>query len=178
MPLRRTATLTVMALGTAFACSEAGGPQVQPSPTGATPAGWRVHTEAAYRFVVAYPPDLGVLPEKSAPASDVVKRVRFQDTGLMSSQFAELEPPRFTIEVFVATPSISLVDWLRSTGRLPEGAAVSDTTLAGATDGVRVQLRRQLAPNEFFYFSTNEYVYRLTLLGLYSPEMFASFRLL
>lgn len=174
----RVATLTVIAIGVALACGEATGLQAPASPTGTTPAGWRLHTEAAYRFVVAYPPDLGVLPENTAPTAGALKRVRFQDTQILSTRFAELEPPRFTVEVFAATPSTSLGDWLRSAGRLPDGAKATQMTLAGASEGLHVQLRQQLAPNEFYYFSTKEYVYRLTALGMYSSEMFASFRLL
>ena len=175
----RTAALTLTVVAAAFACSAASPPQTTDGPRGMTPAGWQVHTETAYRFAVSYPADLGILPETGAPANGSVKRVRFQDKQVLAGRFAELEPPRLTVEVFQGkSSSISLTDWLRSTGRLPQGAAVTRVTLAGASDGACVQLAQQLAPNTAYYFVAGDYVYAITPLGGYSAEMFASFRLL
>jgi hypothetical protein len=148
-----------------------------PSPTGTVPADWQVYTDATHKFEVAYPPDYGIVPEKTPPTSGAVARVRFQDKSILSTDFAELEPPRFTVEVFPAQQS-SLMDWLRATNRLPVGASTTTVALAGAHEGIRVQQRQQLAPNEFYYFSTSGYVYAVTPLGMYSSTMLASFRLL
>jgi hypothetical protein len=145
-----------------------------PGAGGSTPVGWLVFTDTSHRFEVAYPPEFAIIPEKSE-ATGVVKRVRFQDKQLLATPFGELEPARLTIEVFSATTT-SLGEWLRSTGRLPAGATVTRRSLTGANEGARVQLRQQLAPNDFYYFSTDSFVYRLAPLGLHSSEMLASFR--
>ena len=54
---------------------------------------------------------------------------------------------------------------------------VEEVTLDGAGDALRVRRAILLAPNEFYYFSTERYVYRLTPLGLYSGDMLGSFQL-
>jgi hypothetical protein len=152
-------------------------PQNPISPSGTVPAGWQTYTDATYRFAVAYPDEYGIIPEKTPPMGGAVERVRFQDKQLLSTDFADLEPARFTVEVF-ATKQSSLTDWLRSINRLPAGATTTAVSLAGARKGIRVQTRQQLAPNDFYYFATNKYVYALTPLGMYSSAMLTSFRLL
>ncbi|HXN00156.1 MAG TPA: hypothetical protein VN982_16945 [Candidatus Dormibacteraeota bacterium] len=152
-------------------------PQNPISPSGTVPAGWQTYTDATYRFAVAYPDEYGIIPEKTPPMGGAVERVRFQDKQLLSTDFADLEPARFTVEVFAAKES-SLTDWLRSINRLPAGATTTAVSLAGARKGIRVQTRQQLAPNDFYYFATNKYVYALTPLGMYSSAMLTSFRLL
>ncbi len=166
-------------MATAIACTDTGTQPDEISPTGSTPAGWQVYSDSSYRFAVSYPPTYSVMAEPSAPPGGAVKRVRFQDATILAGQFAELEPPRLAIEVFEGKPATSsLVDWLRSTGQLTQGAETAGLTLAGAAEGVRVRLGRQLAPNDFFYFSTSSLVYKLTPLGGGSSEMYQSFRLL
>jgi len=125
-----------------------------------------------------YPDDFGILPEPSSLPSGAIKRVRFQDKQILSGQFAELEPSRFTIEVFKPGPASSLTEWLRSRNRLPPDAVITTVSLNGAREGVRVQRRQQLAPNEFYYFATTDYVYALIPLAEYGTKMIASFRLL
>jgi len=49
--------------------------------------------------------------------------------------------------------------------------------LAGAQEGLRVQQRQQLAPNDFYYFTNGNNVFALTPLGAHSAEILASFRL-
>ncbi|NOU11793.1 MAG: hypothetical protein HOO98_17495, partial [Nitrospira sp.] len=45
-------------------------------------------------------------------------------------------------------------------------------------EGVNVALRQQLAPNEFLYFATDQYVYGLIPFGPESAKMLTSFRLI
>jgi hypothetical protein len=174
----RTVSVSVMAIAVTIACAASNDTPGITLPSGVVQPGWQTYTDAAYRFAVSYPEALDILPEATPVANGVRKRIRFQDKHLLSGPFAELEPPRFTIEVSATTGAMSLADWLRSVDRLSAGAIVTPVTLAGAREGVRVQLRQQLAPNEFYSFATSEYVYTLTPLGMYASDMLASFRLL
>ena len=164
-----------MGIALTIACAASSEPQNPISPSGTVPAGWHVYTDATYGFAVAYPDEYGVIPEKTPPMGGVAERVRFQDKQLLSTDFTDLEPARFTVEVFAAKQS-SLTDWLRSMNRLPSGATTTAVSLAGAREGIRVQPRQQLAPNDFYYFARSEHVYALTPLGMYSSAMLASFR--
>jgi hypothetical protein len=148
------------------------------SPSGAVPAGWHRYTDAKFGFEIAYPDEYGIVAERNPAPSGAVKRVRFQEKQLLSSEFVELEPPRFAVEVFVLSQQTPLASWLRSKGRLPADASITKVTLAGAREGIRVQLRQQLAPNDFFYFMSNKLVYLLTPLGSHAPAMLKSFHLL
>jgi len=148
------------------------------SPSGAVPAGWQTYSDARHGFAVAYPDEFGIVPESAAPPGGALLRVRFLDRQLLGSQFADLEPPRFTVEVFPLGQSQTLTDWARTAGRLPRDAATTTMSLVGALEGLRIQQRLQLAPNDFFYFRTEQHVYALTPLGAHSAEMLDSFRLL
>jgi hypothetical protein len=154
-------------------------------PTGSSPviqtASWLMHTDSTYGFAVGYPKDYVILKEAALPAPTqppAVHRVRFQQKDIAAGQFAGLEPPRFSIHVFTRSSGRSLRDWLDSFGLLPPGSEISAVWLAGASEGLRVALRQQLAPNEFVYFATDKYVYGLTPLGPKSADMLASFRLI
>jgi hypothetical protein len=174
----RTVSGWVVAIAVTIACGASNGTPGTAFPSGVVQSGWRTYTDPAYRFAISYPEAFDIVPEATPPANGVRKRIRFQDKQLLTGPIAELEPPRFTIEVFPTTGAVSLADWLRSVGRLSAGATVTPVALAGAREGVRVQLRQQLAPNEFYSFATSEYVYTLTPLGMYASDMLASFRLL
>ena len=105
-------------------------------------------------------------------------RVRFQEKELLSSAFVDREPARFMVEVFFGDQATTLTAWLRSNNRLPAGAVTSTIALAGAAEGLKVQQRQQLAPNEFYYFARGRYIFAVTPLGAHSAEMLASFRFL
>ena len=174
--------LALIVSAAAFGCAASNGSQALDAPPaillpGTAPAEWNTYTDAVHRFAVSYPDGLGILPEKTSPPGGAVARVRFQDTQILSGAFAELEPPRLTIEVFAAKPGTPLTDWLRSVNRLPAAATTTRVALRGAAEAVRVQERRQLAPNDFYYVAAGDRVYVLTPLGGYSAEMLASFRL-
>jgi hypothetical protein len=156
------------------ACT-AGGQSRRPS--AALPDGWHKYTDARFGFEIAYPDEYGIVPERNPAPFGAVKRVRFQDKQLLSSEFVDVEPPRFAVEVFEWSQPVPLADWLRSKGRLPADATITEVTLAGAREGVRLQLRQAIAPNDFVYFASNEFVYLLTPLGEHAEAMFQSFRL-
>ena len=161
------------------AARQIGGP-TESSPVIQT-AGWLMHRDSTYGFAVGYPNDYVILKEAALPAPTqppMVQRVRFQQKDIAAGQFADLEPPMFTIHVFTRSSGRSLRDWLDSFGLLPPGSEISAVRLEGASDGLRVALRQQLAPNEFVYFMTDKYVYGLIPLGPDKAEILASFRLI
>ena len=161
------------------AAGQIGGPK-RPPPV-SQPAGWLVHTDSTYGFAVGYPKDDVILKESTRPTPTqppTVQRLRFQQKDIAAGQFADLEPPRFTIHVFTRSSGRSLRDWLDSFGLLPPGSEISAVRLAGASEGLRVALRQQLAPNEFVYFATDKYVYSLIPFGPESAKMLTSFRLI
>lgn len=158
---------------------ESGGPPEQSS-ADEGPLEWLVYTDTAYGFSIQYPDVYVILPEPSplpATAPPVVHRVRFQDERRASGQFADREPAQFAIEVFELDPPVPLRDWLQSTGLVPARATVEQVHLDGAGEGWRVRLPILLAPNESYFFATEEYVYRLTPLGPHSQDMLASVQL-
>lgn len=176
----RLSNMIVASLVLASCSSEAQQGPVVPSPVVQT-AGWLTHTDSTYGFAVRYPEEYVILKEAILPTPTqppAVQRVRFQEKEIAAGQFADLEPPRFSVDVFERRPAGSLRDWLRSHDLLPAGAAIAAIQLQGAREALRVALRQQIAPNEFVYASTDRYVYRLTALGQNGEEMIASFRLL
>lgn len=175
MPIGAVAVSSMFVL---FACTTAGQPQGPTSPSGVVPTGWLTYSDVIYSFSVAYPDEFGIVPEPGAAPGGALKRVRFLDKQLLAGQFADLEPPRFTVEVFPLGQASSLTEWARAAGRLSQGATTTAMTLAGAREGLRIQLRQQMAPNEFYYFLADQRVYALTAFGQYSAEMFDSFRLI
>lgn len=179
MPQLYNMHMVLLTFALTLVCCVSSGAQGTNSAPGGVPAGWHTYTDDTYRFALSYPDDLGILPERTAAQpGGALKRVRFQLKQILSGQFAELEPAQFTIEVFRATPAMPLADWLRSVAHLPAGAAITPMTVKGAREAVRVQQPQQLAPNDFYYFATTEYVYKLIPLGQYASDMLASFRLL
>ena len=153
-------------------------------PTGASPViqtkGWQMHTDSTYGFAVEYPKGYVILKERTLPTATqpaAVQRVRFQRKDIAAGQFADLEPPVLTINVFARSSGRSLREWLSSSGLLPPGSELSAVQLPGAREGVRVALRQQLAPNEFVYCATDKYLYGLIPFGSEGEKMLASFRL-
>ena len=142
-------------------------------------AGRMVHVFGCHiRVRRGVPSEFGIVPESAPPPGGALQRVRFLEREIVGGQFADLEPPRFTVEVFALGPSTTLADWARAAGRLPRDAATTPVELAGAREGLRIQQRLQMAPNDFFYFRTDQRVYALTPLGAHSAEMLDSFRLI
>ena len=154
-------------------------------PTGASPViqtkGWQMHNDPTYGFIVEYPKEYVILKEVTLPTPTqppAVQRVRFQRKYIAAGQFADREPPMLTIQVFPRPSARSLRDWLNSFGLLPPGSEITAAQLPGAREGVKVTLRQQLAPNEFLYFATDQYVYGLIPLGPEGGQILASFRLI
>ena len=177
--LSRVIVVSALLVGRDSEARKVGGPTGRP-PVLQT-SSWQTHIDATYGFAIGYPNDCVILKEGKLPTPTqlpAVQRVRFQQKEIAAGQFADLEPPRFTIHVFKRSSGRSLRDWLDSSGLLPLGSEISAVRLKGAGKGFRVGLRQQLAPNEFVYFATEKYVYGLIPLGPESGKMLASFRLI
>jgi hypothetical protein len=92
---------------------------------------------------------------------------------LAQSPTAEFQPPNALVEIFPNTAGKSLADWV---GHY-EPRATHTRLRVGALEGYRITLPILLAPNEFFYFSSGTYIYRLTFLGEHAEQMLQSFRI-
>ena len=176
--LSRVIVVSALLVGCDSEARKIGGPTGQSSVL--QTSSWQTHIDATYGFAIGYSNDCVILKEgKLTPTQlPVVQRARFQQKEIAAGQFADLEPPRFTINVFKRSSGRSLRDWLDSFGLLPLGSEISAVQLKGAGKGLKVALRQQLAPNEFVYFATEKYVYGLIPLGPESGKMLASFRLI
>ena len=141
---------------------------------------WLIYTDTAFGFSIRYPATYGILPEpQPLPATTPPRmhRVRFQDKQRALGQFADREPAQFTIEVFESDSSVPLRDWLQSVGLAPKLAVFDQVYLDGSGQGLRVRLRVLIAPNEFYFFASEKYAYRLIPLSPHSQDMITSFKL-
>jgi hypothetical protein len=101
---------------------------------------------------------------------------RFQDRQLAEGDTAALEQPQFTVEVFNYSAQAPLESFINSL--LPFANMTIEPYTLGKLNGLRASTNRILAPNEFYFFTGNGLVYKLTPLGPYSAEMLQSFALL
>ncbi|MFZ1238494.1 MAG: hypothetical protein WAV79_14000 [Anaerolineae bacterium] len=133
-------------------------------------------------FQIGYPngSPADYVPQEGAVTNQgeaTVCRVAFQDRVLAQSDTAALQPPLFLIEVFDrGSNAQALEEWVRAQP-LPgkSSAATEPTTLSGVT-GLKVTLMQEMAPNQFFFVARDNYIYKLTPLGLYGNAMLATFR--
>lgn len=139
------------------------------------PVDWLNYQDQAFLFSIDYPDTYTILPEtilleETDPV--MAHRVRFQDIALATGDTASFEIPKFTIEIF-ELGDLTLDAFLDNyaTGAEREVYTQGDLT------GFRVFFNRLSAPNEFYYFSSHGYVYKLTPLGKYSEEMLHSFQI-
>jgi hypothetical protein len=161
----RRAHCVIFAVAFAIACSEAGESQMPTGPTPtptAVPGGWQTYSDSVYAFSISYPSSYTILPDTAPPSPGPVKRVRFQDRQIATTPFADREPERFLVEVFPRAQATALEAWIQSAGRVPADAAVSAFSWPGAAEAIAVRRRIAMTPGEFYYFSTNNWVYALT----------------
>lgn len=140
------------------------------------PVNWLVYRDDTYKFSISYPDVYVILPEIELLRDidpDLAHRVRFQDADLAKGDTADLEPAQFTVEIFKSTTS-SLESFLDT--KMP--GARREPYKIGDLQGYRVSTNLLMAPNEFYFFPGNGYVYKLTPMGAYSQEMLESFKLL
>jgi hypothetical protein len=157
-----------------------GGTQISPSTAIVKDTEWLVYNNTDYGFSLKYPETFVIMKEPRDSAQGFplrLHRVRFQDKQLSLAETAALEPPQFAVEVFKRDDSASLKNWLKSVQWLSSTDSVESFHVEGAREGVRIDKMEQLAPNQFYYVATKQYVFRLTPLGEHGPDMVASFRL-
>ncbi|HYG80668.1 MAG TPA: hypothetical protein VD861_09790 [Pyrinomonadaceae bacterium] len=143
-------------------------------------AGWGTYDDKKYGFSIKYPRSFVILHRRTRAAGDrpsPVQRVHFQSKAMASGPLADMEPPQFAVEVFKREGGGALRELVEAAGWVEEGDAVEPFELEGAKGGLRVRGMKMIAPNEFYYFATEDYLFRLTPLGEYGPRMLASFKL-
>jgi hypothetical protein len=180
-PGSRSLCLAVTAFLLAVGCGDGtlAGTEAPEMPTApAAQTNWATYQDPVTGFSVRYPSEYVVLPEpRPLPDSTpgLVQRVRFQAKQVASGQLADVEPPRFRVEVFDA-PAGSLRAWLDANNRLAHGAVVQAVTAPQTREAARVTTPLLLAPNVFYYYLTARYVFYVVPLGPFTDDMLASFR--
>lgn len=141
---------------------------------------WKAYTDEKYGYSVNYPISYVILPEGDLDLYTGAKPlhvVRFQDEVIAKGDLADREPPKFSIEIFTRPASVPLKDWILSNKFASNTADYEAIELIGAKEGLKVSLRILMDPNTFYYFATEQYIYRIVPSGQYSQEMRASFKL-
>lgn len=136
---------------------------------------WLTYQDQIFLFSIDYPESYSILPEEDlslGSETGLLKNLRFLDQQLASGNTADLEIPNFTIEVYDlgnhTLETFLEVNFDRGDQEIIE---------LGELSGIRVSFNQLIAPNEFYYFSENGYVYKLTPMGLYSQEMLGTFQI-
>ena len=141
---------------------------------------WNTYTDEVYGFSLLYPDNYVILPEGKLDqytGEKPVRVVRFQDETIAKGDTADREPPQFSIEIFARPAALDLKNWIQSNRLAPSNADYESVELAGAQEGLKVFMNTLMAPNVFYYFTTEKLIYRIIPLGEYSQEMLASFKL-
>jgi len=136
---------------------------------------WLTYNDQVYAFSIEYPSIYTILPETEKSVDDApakIHQIRFQDIQLATGETAEFELANFTIEVF-ELGDLSLEAFIAQN----ETDGNMEPYKVNNLKGFRVYYNQLIAPNEFYFFSANDYVYKLTPLGPYSQEMLQSFQI-
>ncbi len=136
---------------------------------------WLSYRNPRWRFSIAYPDSFVLLPERERPEPAIPSlacRVSFEDRQLAAAETANLELPQATVDVFQNESQLPLEKWLDIHGPAGFRAPI----VAGNLQGTRISLNILLAPNEFVYFGSSTFIYRLTLLGPFAPQIIQSFK--
>jgi hypothetical protein len=136
---------------------------------------WLTYLDEQFNFSIAYPESYTILPEigqLQEVKSGLIQQVRFQDVKLTASKDVSLDLPQFTIELY-ALGNLTLEEFIKST---INGVKFDQFNLGGLP-GFRIKLNTLIAPNEFYFFTDDVYVFKLIPLGQYSQKMLASFQL-
>jgi hypothetical protein len=137
---------------------------------------WSSFQEDTFRFFISYP-EVFILSPETGPLEDenpdLVFRLRMQDRELANSETAHLELPQFSVEIFVSSRGV-LEAFIQDA--MPD-ANLEEYRLGDLT-GFRAIDNRLAAPNEFYFFLSDGYIYKLTPLGVYGEDILQSFRVL
>jgi hypothetical protein len=140
------------------------------------PAAWLTYSDPQYGYQINYPDIYTILnpiEKLNEVNSRLLSQVRFLETELAKSEVANLEPPKFTVEVYANPGRETLEAFLNTQAR----DGVREPYQLGSLNGIRVYFNTLMAPNNFYYFTSGDYIYRLIPLGEYSQEMLQSFKL-
>lgn len=140
------------------------------------PANWLTYTDPQYGYQINYPDTYSILNpiEKLTEINpSLLSQVRFLETELANSQVANLEPPKFTVEVYANPGRETLEAYLDVQAR----DGIREPYQLGNLSGIRVYFNTLMAPNNFYYFENGDFIYRLIPLGEYSEAMLQSFKL-
>ncbi len=160
--------------------NQIGGSAGEGEPISSKEIDWKTYTDEKYGFSLLYPSTYLILPEGKLDQYTGQKPlhvVRFQDEAIAKMDTANLEPPKFAIEVYERPASLALKDWIQSNRLASSTAAYESVEVPGAQEGLKVSLKTLMAPNVFYYLATEKLIYRIVPLGEYSQEMLASFKL-
>ena len=136
---------------------------------------WLTYQDQDFHFSIAYPDTYTILPAQNSSAAggpELLHVLRFLDHQLASGDTAEYEIPNFTIEVF-DLGSLTLEKFLEQHFEIGNKEPFS----LGKLNGIRVSLDQLIAPNQFYYFADQSFVYKLTPLGEYGQQMLESFQI-
>lgn len=160
--------------------SEAQGTPVSSDNINSTNVKWLTYTDKKYGFSLQYPDTYVIQPEvEPGPymGTKAVYQVRWQDKELAKSDVANLEPPKFSIEVYKMKTVVGLQDWLTANKLVPPKATVDKVELKSGAGGVRITLATLNAPNVFYFFAVKDVVYRVIPLGAFNDAMLGSLKL-
>lgn len=140
-----------------------------------SPIQWSDYQDTTLGFSLSIPSLYIPLKEPTSLAdvnTNLLGRLRLLEPDLANSDFAEMEPPKFSVEVYSNVQALSLEDWLSTN--------TSDGDLESVqVDGVdcqKITLKIQLAPNQFIFCDHDNRVYKLIPLGPESEKILASFK--
>ena len=139
------------------------------------PVNWITYIDPNFGFSLQYPDTYTTLAEPQnfaeiAPA--LIGRLRLLEPSLAKSDFAELEPPKFSIEIYANDPGLSLNDWMDA--NMPSGD--KETAQIDNINCTKLTQQILLAPNQFIVCEYSGNIFKFTPLGLYSEEILASFK--
>ena len=136
---------------------------------------WLNYTDPVLGFSLTYPNLYTVLKEPASYAEiapNLLGRFRLLEPSLAESAFAELEPPKFSLEVYSNAEKLSLTAWLDKNSRNGDSDSIQ-------IDGIKcskVTQKTLMAPNQFIYCIQGDKIYQFIPLGLYAEQILASFK--
>ncbi len=136
---------------------------------------WIEYKDPDLGFSLKYPDIYTILKEPltfkdSVP--NLIGRFRLLEPSLANSDFAEMEPPKFSIEIFSNSQAQPLSDWIKT--NYSSGESIN--TEVDGLSCTKVTLKIQLAPNQFIVCNRNNMLYKFTPSGLLSKEILDSFK--
>lgn len=162
--------------------SESGRPEVDTMPSGGGEslpgqpvANWKAYTDGKYGFSLSYPDIYTILPEVElldTISPDLIDRLRFMDSQMAQSDTAQLELPKFSVEIYRNPSSQSIPEWLGK--NMPVNGSLDDAMLGGISCK-KLTTYALMAPNEFHFCVYQNNVYKIVAVGEYSGKMLESF---